>query len=160
MPTSWGDILLDGRYMSTMKRRNVYKDVQIVFQDPDSLLHPRKTIAHTAGEPVRGLLGGTNRAIDERVMRSLVAVGLSEEQACHRIPKQLSGGQRQRVAIARAIAPAPELHDPRAHQRAGRLGPGADTPALDRAPRTSSGSPDADHDKTSPSPSTSRMWSR
>jgi oligopeptide/dipeptide ABC transporter ATP-binding protein len=106
-PTS-GEILLDGRDMSTMKRKDVYKDVQIVFQDPDSSLDPRKTIADTVGEPVRGLHGGTNRAIDERVMRSLAAVGLSEEQA-YRIPKQLSGGQRQRVAIARAIAPSPKL---------------------------------------------------
>jgi oligopeptide/dipeptide ABC transporter ATP-binding protein len=106
-PTS-GEILLDGRDMSAMKRKDVYKDVQIVFQDPDSSLDPRKTIADTVGEPVRGLLGGTNRAIDERVMRSLAAVGLSEEQA-YRIPKQLSGGQRQRVAIARAIAPSPKL---------------------------------------------------
>ncbi len=91
-----------------MKRKEVYKNIQIVFQDPDSSLDPRKTIADTVGEPVRGLLGGTNRAVEERVMRSLAAVGLSEEQAC-RIPKQLSGGQRQRVAIARAIAPSPKL---------------------------------------------------
>jgi oligopeptide/dipeptide ABC transporter ATP-binding protein len=106
-PTS-GQILLDGRDMLKLDRKEVYKNLQIVFQDPDSSLDPRKTIADTVGEPVRGLIGGNRRSVEERVMRSLAAVGLSEEQA-NRIPKQLSGGQRQRVAIARAISPSPKL---------------------------------------------------
>jgi oligopeptide/dipeptide ABC transporter ATP-binding protein len=106
-PTS-GEILLDGRDMLKLGRKEVYKNVQIVFQDPDSSLDPRKTIADTVGEPVRGLIGGNRRSVEERVLRSLAAVGLSEEQA-NRIPKQLSGGQRQRVAIARAISPSPKL---------------------------------------------------
>ena len=106
-PTS-GEIIFDGRDLLKASHKEVYKNIQIVFQDPDSSLDPRKTIADTVGEPVRGLLGGTNRAVEERVMRSLSAVGLSQEQA-YRIPKQLSGGQRQRVAIARAIAPSPKM---------------------------------------------------
>ena len=106
-PTS-GQILLDGKDLVKMPRKEVYRNLQIVFQDPDSSLDPRRTIADTVSEPIRGLVGGGKDRIDELVMKSLSAVGLSEEQA-YRIPKQLSGGQRQRVAIARAIAPSPRL---------------------------------------------------
>ncbi len=106
-PTS-GEVLFDGRDMLELGRKEVYKNIQIVFQDPDSSLDPRRTIADTVGEPIRGLLGGSRESVEEKVMQSLAAVGLSEEQA-YRIPKQLSGGQRQRVAIARAIAPSPRL---------------------------------------------------
>ncbi len=106
-PTS-GEVLFDGHDLLKMNRKDVYKNIQIVFQDPDSSLDPRRTIADTVGEPIQGLLGGEKPAIEDMVLKSLEAVGLSEEQA-YRIPKQLSGGQRQRVAIARAIAPSPKL---------------------------------------------------
>lgn len=106
-PTS-GDILLDGRDMRKISRKEIYRNMQIVFQDSDSSLDPRKTIEDTVGEPVRGLIGGKKSDVEERVMASLAAVGLSQELA-YRIPSQLSGGQKQRVAIARAIAPSPKL---------------------------------------------------
>jgi oligopeptide/dipeptide ABC transporter ATP-binding protein len=106
-PTS-GEILLDGRDVRKVSREEIYRDMQIVFQDPDSSLDPRKTIADSVGEPIRGLMGGNKSETEQRVMGSLSAVGLSLDLA-YRIPKQLSGGQRQRVAIARAIAPSPKL---------------------------------------------------
>lgn len=108
VPPTSGDILFNGQDMLKIDRKEAYKNIQIVFQDPDSSLDPRRTIADTVSEPIHGLLGGSKEAIEDMVMRSLSAVGLSEEQA-YRIPKQLSGGQRQRVAIARAIAPSPKL---------------------------------------------------
>lgn len=108
-PTS-GEIIFDGKLIGGGRetRKEVYKNIQIVFQDPDSSLDPKRTIEDTVGEPVRGLIGGSKSGVQDRVYRSLAAVGLSEEQA-QRLPKQLSGGQRQRVAIARAIAPSPKL---------------------------------------------------
>jgi peptide/nickel transport system ATP-binding protein len=106
-PTS-GEILFDGHDLQKMNRKEVYRNIQIVFQDPDSSLDPRRTIADTVGEPIQGLIGGGKAKIEDMVLKSLEAVGLSEEQA-YRIPKQLSGGQRQRVAIARAISPSPKL---------------------------------------------------
>lgn len=109
-PTS-GVVMFEGNDIGakrTLPRREVYKSIQIVFQDPDSSLDPRRTVEDTVGEPVRGLLGGSKETVRDRVATSLAAVGLSEEQG-RRLPKQLSGGQRQRVAIARAIAPSPKL---------------------------------------------------
>jgi oligopeptide/dipeptide ABC transporter ATP-binding protein len=108
IPPTSGEILLGNKNIFEIDRREVHKVMQMVFQDPDSSLDPRKTIADTVAEPIRGLIGGKNDQIEDRVMRCLSLVGLSEEQA-YRIPKQLSGGQRQRVAIARAIATSPDL---------------------------------------------------
>ena len=109
-PTS-GRIVFEGKDIGakgSMSRKEVYRNIQIVFQDPDSSLDPRRTIADTVGEPVRGLIGGSSETVRDRVSTSLAAVGLSEEQG-RRLPKQLSGGQKQRVAIARAMAPSPKL---------------------------------------------------
>lgn len=79
--------------------------IQMVFQDPYSSLHPRHRVSRTLGEPlaIRG-----ERDIDRRVMGALEDVGLSAEMA-GRYPHQLSGGQRQRVAIARALLLKPSL---------------------------------------------------
>jgi oligopeptide/dipeptide ABC transporter ATP-binding protein len=108
-PTS-GDIIFEGINLTKEKVRpkKLYRDVQMVFQDPDSSLDPRIKIKETVAEPIRSLVGGTENQVREYVRTSLSAVGLSEEQG-DRLPKQLSGGQRQRVAIARAIGPRPKL---------------------------------------------------
>ena len=108
-PTS-GQIIFNGIDIVKNKQssKKLYRDIQMVFQDPDSSLDPRVKIKDSVAEPLRGLLGGTDEQIKSYVKTALNAVGLTEEQG-DRPPKQLSGGQRQRVAIARAIAPQPKL---------------------------------------------------
>jgi peptide/nickel transport system ATP-binding protein len=80
-------------------------DIQMVFQDPYSSLHPRHRIARILGEPltVRG-----ERNVERAVVEALDKVGLVPAIA-GRYPHQLSGGQRQRVAIARALLLKPSL---------------------------------------------------
>ena len=109
-PTS-GQIFFDGEEISRTKGQNwkeLYRNIQMVFQDPDSSLDPRFKVKDSVAEPLRGLLGVNGEAVKQQVKESLTAVGLSEEHA-GRIPGQLSGGQKQRVAIARAIATKPKL---------------------------------------------------
>jgi oligopeptide transport system ATP-binding protein len=109
-PTS-GDVIVDGRRIdpgdaAAMRQRR--KQLQIVFQDPNSSLNPRLTVAQTIGEALtfHKMVEGRDRqrAVDDL----LEAVGLSAQQA-GRYPNELSGGQRQRVGIARALAVNPEL---------------------------------------------------
>jgi peptide/nickel transport system ATP-binding protein/oligopeptide transport system ATP-binding protein len=90
------------------KRRQVRKEVQVVFQDPYASLNPRMTIKQTLAEPM--LVTGTARgpAARERALDLLRRVGLNEEHL-HRFPHEFSGGQRQRICIARALATDPEL---------------------------------------------------
>ncbi|WP_415183160.1 ABC transporter ATP-binding protein [Phaeovulum sp.] len=80
-------------------------DIQMVFQDPYSALHPRHRVARILGEPlvvrrVEGIAAKVAKALDE--------VGLPA-QIAQRYPHQLSGGQRQRIAIARGLLLKPRL---------------------------------------------------
>lgn len=108
-PTS-GDIIFNGKSIvnGETEPRQVYKDLQIVFQDPDSSLDPSISVGDSIGEPLYGLMGWSKDAVASAIQRSLTAVGLSRDIA-DRLPGQLSGGQKQRVAIARAIGPQPKL---------------------------------------------------
>lgn len=109
-PPTGGKIVFSGRDIGGghIDRRLLYKDMQMVFQDPESSLDPRMKVGESIAEPLRGLMGWKKEEVDGAVKRSLKAVGLSEDFA-ERLPRQLSGGQKQRVAIARAISTQPSL---------------------------------------------------
>ncbi len=79
--------------------------VQLVFQNADTSLNPRRTVGAAIARPLRLFTGSSSR---ERVAELLTQVGLGPEFA-NRLPAQLSGGQRQRVGIARALAAGPRL---------------------------------------------------
>jgi peptide/nickel transport system ATP-binding protein len=108
-PTS-GEIVFNGRNLTNGKvdYKKLYREMQMVFQDPDSSLDPRLKVKDSIAEPCKRLLPGGKREINSIVIQSLRAVGLSPAHA-DRLPAHLSGGQKQRVAIARAIAAQPKI---------------------------------------------------
>ena len=84
------------------------RHVQMVFQDPQSALNPRRRVASVVTQPMEAA-GDTNW--EKRLTRAgllLGEIGLPGEVAL-RFPAQLSGGQRQRVNIARALCAAPRI---------------------------------------------------
>ena len=86
-----------------------HRRLQMIFQNPDSALNPRHTVARILGRAVRRLAGlGSRPERTERVRALLAAVRLEPRHLDAR-PGALSGGLKQRVGIARAFAGTPAL---------------------------------------------------
>jgi peptide/nickel transport system ATP-binding protein len=84
------------------------RDIQMVFQDPDSTLNPRHTVRTLLERSIKRLTNLSAAERGNRAVELLAAVDL-EPRYLSAMPSELSGGQRQRVAIARAFAGAPAL---------------------------------------------------
>lgn len=88
----------------------IRRQMQIIFQHPDTSLNPRKKIKHSLLEPFRihKLRSGNEYKIMSTIMKYLDCVGLNEE-ILDRYPNQISGGQIQRVVLARVLVLEPKL---------------------------------------------------
>ncbi len=88
--------------------KRLIKDLQMVFQNPDSTLNPSFPVGYQIARPLRRF-GKVDRArIGDEVVRLLNRVKL-DGSYYDRLPRQLSGGEKQRVGIARAFATNPRL---------------------------------------------------
>jgi oligopeptide/dipeptide ABC transporter ATP-binding protein len=85
----------------------IRRQMQMVFQDPQSSLNPRKRVAQILTTPLK-LRGVPKDRIEAETRDLLDRVGLHPEHM-NRFPHEFSGGQRQRIGIARALALDPKL---------------------------------------------------
>src|SRR5690606_25824948 len=98
-----GDMLRAGE--AALRRHG--RKVQMVFQDPNRSLNPRRRIGESIIEGTMNFGGSRTEAL-KRAGELMELVGLRVD-SLHRFPYQFSGGQRQRICIARALAVEPQV---------------------------------------------------
>lgn len=93
---------------SKAQRKQLRREVQMVFQSPYASLNPRQKVGDQLAEPllINTSLSRTERR--EKVQAMMQQVGLRPEHY-HRYPHMFSGGQRQRIALARAMMLQPKV---------------------------------------------------
>lgn len=94
--------------LSKQERKEFHSECQIIFQDPEASLNPRKTIRSIIDWPLQKFTDLDKEARNQRLDDLLDQVNLNSDVKA-KYPHELSGGQQQRVSIARAFAADPSL---------------------------------------------------
>lgn len=102
-PTS-GRVLFNGKDVSSYERREYYRRVQAIVQDPYSAYNPFYKVDRVL-EEIFGLYENSfpPEKRKEIIASTLTRIGINPEEILGRYPHQLSGGQLQRFLIARPL---------------------------------------------------------
>lgn len=112
-PTSNGEILFKGKkingQLSKKEQHELMKQMQMIFQDPQSSLNERAKVENIIAEGLDNFILYSNlQERHQKVLNMLEKVGLQPKHG-GRFPHEFSGGQRQRIGIARALIIEPEF---------------------------------------------------
>lgn len=110
-PVTSGEISFEGETVSGHRNsrwREMRRHMQMVYQDPLSVLDKRLPVLTQVVEPLDIFSIGKRQERQEKARAMLDEVGLNQA-LWSRYPHELSGGQRQRVVLARALILSPRL---------------------------------------------------
>jgi oligopeptide/dipeptide ABC transporter ATP-binding protein len=112
LPATAGKVYFKDKDTTNLKgtaRREMQKQMQIIFQDPYSSLNPRYCIYEQISEPLKTYrMFKSREELRKRVFELMDTVGLARRYA-YAYPHELDGGRRQRVGIACALSLEPQL---------------------------------------------------
>ena len=89
--------------MSNRELDAARKEMQIVFQDPQSSLNPSFTIYQSMSDPLKKF-GVKTKEERRKIVGDLLEEVNMQRDYMDRYPTEFSGGQRQRIGIARALS--------------------------------------------------------
>ena len=96
--------------LTSREMQKVRPHMQMIFQNPNASLNPRKTVRQILSLPFKIHTKYSQEEIIENIMNLMRMVELTPPKTyLDRHPHEFSGGQRQRIVIARAIALSPKF---------------------------------------------------
>lgn len=107
-PITGGAVYFHGEniYKNKELQTRLFKQAQLIFQDPFSALNPRMAVGNQVLDILDAHKVGDPAARKDMVLEMFESVGLPSI-AFDKLPHQLSGGQQQRVVIGRALIMSP-----------------------------------------------------
>ena len=100
-----GRIVFDGEditHASRSRRRELGRDIQVVFQDPYGSLNPARTIGQTLAEPL-----SIDRSLEARANSRAYFVTFSRRSACPSIPRPAIRASSPAASGSASRSPAP-----------------------------------------------------